>query len=227
MCCASSAAKKATYIMEISHVSYAAPLLSLALLWTVAVVTPGPNFFNIAQLAASQSKRHGVVAALGVATGTVLWGLAGGLGIKSLFSAAPTLYLSFKIAGGCYLIYLGLKQFKRKPPVAAGDSRLLDGAGRTLWSVYGQGFLGNMTNPKSALFVATIFATAMPATVPPTLLALAVSTMATLSFSWYCSVALVFSSRRMARVYDRSRQWLDRFAGSCYLLFGAHLVASR
>jgi hypothetical protein len=31
----------------------------------------------------------------------------------------------------------------------------------------------------------------------------------------------------MARVYDRSRTWLDRFAGSCYLLFGAHLVASR
>ena len=115
--------------METSHLSYAAPLLSLALLWTVAVVTPGPNFFNIAQLAASQSKRHGVVAALGVATGTVLWGLAGGLGIKSLFSAAPTLYLSFKIAGGCYLIYLGLKQFRRKPPVVAGKSGSIDGAG--------------------------------------------------------------------------------------------------
>ncbi|MVV46716.1 lysine transporter LysE [Pseudomonas sp. PB120] len=214
--------------MDISHLSYAAPLLSLALLWTVAVVTPGPNFFNVAQLAANHSKRHGVVASLGVATGTVLWGLAGGLGIKSLFSAAPTLYLSFKIAGGCYLIYLGLKQFKRKPPLVADVSGAVGEEGRrTLLSVYGQGFLGNMTNPKAALFVATIFATAMPATVPPTLLALAVLTMATLSFSWYCSVALIFSSRRMARVYSRSRQWLDRFAGSCYLLFGAHLVTNR
>ena len=213
--------------METGFLSYAAPLLSLALLWTVAVVTPGPNFFNIAQLAASHSKRHGVVAALGVATGTVLWGLAGGLGIKSFFSAAPTLYLSFKIAGGGYLIYLGLKQFRRTPATVMNEGGAIDGARRTLLSVYGQGFLGNMTNPKSALFVATIFATAMPATVPPMLLALAVLTMATLSFSWYCSVALVFSSRRMARVYDRSRQWLDRFAGSCYLLFGAHLVASR
>ncbi|MCU1761303.1 LysE family transporter [Pseudomonas sp. 14P_8.1_Bac3] len=213
--------------MEMFHLSYAAPLLSLALLWTVAVITPGPNFFNVAQLAASQSKRHGVVASLGVATGTVLWGLAGGLGIKSLFSAAPTLYLVFKVAGGCYLIYLGLKQFRRKPPIVADDNGSMGGVGRTLLSVYGQGFLGNMTNPKAALFVATIFATAMPATVPPMLLALAVLTMSTLSFSWYCSVALLFSSRRMARVYDRSRKWLDRFAGSCYLLFGAHLVANR
>lgn len=213
--------------MDITQLSYAAPLLSLALLWTVAVVTPGPNFFNTAQLAASCSRKHGVVAALGVATGTVLWGLAGGLGIKSLFSAAPTLYLTFKIAGGCYLIYLGLKQFKRKPAALSGAHDPLNGAGRTLLSAYGRGFVGNMTNPKAAMFVATIFATAMPASPPPMLLALAVLTMASLSFSWYCSVALLFASRRVAGVYERSRKWLDRFAGSCYLLFGAHLVANR
>jgi threonine/homoserine/homoserine lactone efflux protein len=220
-------AKKAPRIMENTSLGYAAPLLSLALLWTVAVVTPGPNFFNIAQLAASRTRRHGVVAALGVATGTVLWGLAGGLGIKSLFSAAPTLYLGFKIAGGCYLIYLGLKQFKRKPSASPGDAGALNETGHTLLSAYTQGFLGNMTNPKSALFVATIFATAMPASPPPMLLALAVLTMASLSFSWYCSVALLFASQRVAVVYERSRTWLDRFAGSCYLLFGAHLVANR
>jgi len=203
---------------------YLAPLLSLALLWTVAVVTPGPNFFNIAQLAVSRSRRHGVVAALGVASGTVLWGLAGGLGIQSLFSAAPALYLSFKIAGGCYLIYLGLKQFRRKTPLTQGAPGASE---QTLLGAYGRGFLGNMTNPKSALFVATIFATAMPAHVPPMLLALAVLTMATLSFSWYCSVALFFASRRIAGIYERSRKWLDRLAGGCYLLFGAHLVANR
>lgn len=210
--------------MDFSAAGYLAPLLSLALLWTVAVVTPGPNFFNIAQLAASQSRRHGVVAALGVATGTVLWGLAGGLGIKTLFSVAPTLYLGFKIAGGCYLIYLGLKQFKRKAAIAPGEPAATH---QTCLSVYVRGLLGNMTNPKSALFVTTIFATAMPAHVSPLLLALAVLTMATLSFSWYCCVALFFASRRVAGVYERSRQWLDRLAGGCYLLFGAHLVANR
>jgi threonine/homoserine/homoserine lactone efflux protein len=210
--------------MELSLSSYLAPLLSLALLWTVAVVTPGPNFFNIAQLAVSRSRRHGVVAALGVASGTVLWGLAGGLGIQSLFSAAPTLYLSFKIAGGCYLIYLGLKQFRRKAPIVRARSIPRS---RRCSALTGSGFLGNMTNPKSALFVATIFATAMPAHIPPLLLALAVMTMATLSFSWYCCVALFFASRRIAGVYERSRQWLDRFAGGCYLLFGVHLVANR
>ena len=42
--------------MDLSPLSYLAPLLSLAVLWTVAVVTPGPNFFNIAQLASCDSR---------------------------------------------------------------------------------------------------------------------------------------------------------------------------
>lgn len=212
--------------MEFFNPAYVAPLVSLALLWTVAVVTPGPNFFNTAQLAASCSRRHGVVASAGVATGTVMWGLAGGLGIKSLFTAAPMLYLAFKIIGGCYLIYLGLKLFKRSAP-AMGQSVLPDQPRRSLFSAWRLGLLGNLSNPKAALFVATIFASTMPPSPSPMLLTLAVITMATLSFSWYSCVALVFSSERMANFYSRSRKWLDRFAGSCYMLFGAHLVANR
>lgn len=212
--------------MLFSDLPYVAPLLSLGLLWTVAVVTPGPNFFNTAQLAASCSRRHGVVASAGVATGTVIWGLAGGLGIKSLFTAAPMLYLAFKIIGGCYLIYLGLKLFKRSAPTAS-QTVLPDESTRSLFFAWRFGLLGNLSNPKAALFVATAFASTMPPSPSPTLLALAVITMATLSFSWYTSVALVFSSERMANLYSRSRKWLDRFAGGCYLLFGAHLVANR
>ncbi|MGC6372538.1 LysE family transporter [Pseudomonas sp. K2I15] len=212
--------------MELFNPAYAAPLASLALLWTVAVVTPGPNFFNTAQLAASCSRRHGVVAASGVATGTVMWGLAGGLGIKSLFTAAPMLYLAFKIIGGCYLIYLGLKLFRRSAPAMA-QNLLPDEPKRSLFSAWRLGLLGNLSNPKAALFVATIFASTMPPSPSPMLLTLAVITMATLSFSWYSCVALVFSSERMAAVYSRSRKWLDRFAGGCYVLFGATLVANR
>lgn len=213
-------------VMELLNPAYVAPLVSLALLWTVAVVTPGPNFFNAARLAASCSRRHGVAASAGVATGTILWGLAGGLGIKSLFTAAPMLYLAFKIIGGCYLIYLGVKLFKRSAP-AMSQSLLPDEPRRSLFSAWRLGLLGNLSNPKAVLFVATIFASTMPPSPPPGLLALAVITMATLSFSWYSCVALVFSSQHMASLYSRSRKWLDRFAGGCYMLFGAHLVANR
>ncbi len=206
--------------------SYFAPLLSVALLWAVAVVTPGPNFFTTARIAAVHSRRHGLVAALGVACGTVVWGLAGGLGIKSLFSAAPALYLGFKLAGGAYLIYLGIRLLKRKAPADDGESLVEVARQRSAFSAFRLGLLGNLTNPKTALFVATLFATAMPASPSAPLLAMAIGLMVTLSLSWYCCVVLVFASERMAGVYRRFRRALDRFAGCCYLLFGARMVAS-
>lgn len=203
-----------------------APLLSVALLWTVAVVTPGPNFFTTARIAAVHSRRHGIIAALGVACGTLVWGLAGGLGIKSLFSAAPTLYLGFKLAGGAYLIYLGIKLLKRKAPLGGGESLADVDRQRSACSAFRLGLLGNLTNPKTALFVATLFATAMPASPSAPLLGMAIALMVALSFSWYCCVVLVFASERMAGVYRRFRQALDRFAGCCYLLFGARMLAT-
>lgn len=206
--------------------SYVAPLLSVALLWAVAVVTPGPNFFTTARIAAVHSRRHGLVAALGVACGTVVWGLAGGLGIKSLFSAAPALYLGFKLAGGAYLIYLGIRLLKRKAPADDGESLLKVARQLSAFSAFRLGLLGNLTNPKTALFVATLFATAMPASPSAPLLAMAIGLMVTLSLSWYCCVVLVFASERMAGVYRRFRRALDRFAGCCYLLFGARMMAA-
>ncbi len=203
-----------------------APLLSVALLWAVAVVTPGPNFFTTARIAAVQSRRHGFIAALGVACGTVVWGLAGGLGVKTLFSAAPALYLGFKLAGGAYLIHLGLKLLKRKAPADGGESLAEVARQRSALSVFRLGLLGNLTNPKTALFVATLFATAMPASPSALLLGMAIALMVTLSFSWYCCVVLVFASERMVGVYRRFRRALDRFAGCCYLLFGARMVAT-
>lgn len=126
--------------MENQHLLYAGPLISLALLWVVTVVTPGQNFFITAQLAASNSRKHGLVCALGVAT---------------------------------------------------------------------------------------IFAATMPSSPPAPLLATAVAIMTSLSVCWYSSVALVFASSPMSAFYSRCRKGLDRFAGTCYLLFGAHLLANR
>lgn len=206
--------------------SYVAPLLSVALLWAVAVVTPGPNFFTTARIAAVHSRRHGLIAALGVASGTVIWGLAGGLGIKSLFSAAPPLYLLLKLAGGAYLIYLGIRLLKRKASADDGESLVKVARQRSAFSAFRLGLLGNLTNPKTALFVATLFATAMPVSPSAPLLAMAIGLMVTLSLSWYCCVVLVFASERMAGVYRRFRRALDRVAGCCYLLFGARMMAA-
>jgi len=84
-------------------------LLSVAIIWGVAVITPGPNFFITVKTAIGQTRRSALFVALGTSTGTILWGLSGFFGIALLFKTAPWIYLSLKLLGGTYLIYLGLK----------------------------------------------------------------------------------------------------------------------
>lgn len=184
-------------------------MISLALLWLVAVVTPGPNFFAVAQTAAWHSWRRGVVTASGVASGTVVWALAGGLGVRSLFVVAPFLYMALKVAGGCYLIYLGARLLWRSRSAVEGQGSVV-AARPTVLSAYRLGLLSNLTNPKTALFVASIFAAVIPSAPSPGLLIGAAVTMA-----------------GAAAVYARCRRWLDAFAGACYLFFGLRLVMVR
>ena len=91
--------------MQPSVFDVATVLLSVAGLWTVAVVTPGPNFFLTVQTAVGGSRRAALWSVLGTSCGTVVWGLSGFFGLALLFQAAPWLYGSLKLLGGAYLVY--------------------------------------------------------------------------------------------------------------------------
>ena len=84
-------------------------LLSVATIWAVACITPGPNTLLVMRYALTAPRRVAIAAATGTVTGTFLWGLAGWLGINALFQAAPFAYQAPKIVGGLYLVWLGAK----------------------------------------------------------------------------------------------------------------------
>jgi RhtB (resistance to homoserine/threonine) family protein len=205
--------------------SIALSLVSVAALWTLAVATPGPNFFVVARIAAGQSRAAGLRAAMGIGVGTAIWGAAGFFGVHALFAAAPWLYAGLKLLGGAYLIFLGARLLWRSRLSAEKDRARADHA-RAGLSAFQLGLVTNLANPKSALFVASVFAAAMPTHPPLTLGLAAIALMVALSLSWYALVACLFTTHRIAAAYERGRRWIDRIAGAMFVLFGARLMAS-
>ena len=65
---------------------------AVAAMWTVAVVTPGPNFLAAARISTLRDRRAGLAAVGGIGLGTMLWGFAGAFGVHLMFSLAPWLY---------------------------------------------------------------------------------------------------------------------------------------
>ena len=126
-------------------------LFALTLLATIAAqLAPGPNFLAVVAAALGQGRMHGIAVAAGVASGVFFWVVLVAFGLGSVLELAPSALLALKIAGGAYLLYLGLRGLKAG---IRGEAVNLtaDETQRSLVSNWRVGVLVVVTNPKAAL----------------------------------------------------------------------------
>jgi threonine/homoserine/homoserine lactone efflux protein len=102
----------------------------------------------VAARSTSEGRRAGILSAFAIATGTLVHIASVALGLTALLAAVPVAYEILRMAGAVYLMYLGIRMILRKgavdgssPPPPASS-----------WSVFRQGVLTNVLNPKVALF---------------------------------------------------------------------------
>jgi threonine efflux protein len=194
-------------------------LLAIAFLHWVALVMPGPNTFVVSNLAASGSRQAAVCAAIGIAAVAGIWSTLAALGINVVLNAHQTLRTLVQIAGGCYLLYLGMR-FWRSRAVSSAVSQLR----LSPFAAFRIGFITNLTNPKSAFFFSSVFATALPGNPSPTLVTLAIALAIANALVWHMILALAFSHHRVQVAYSRSRRAIGRIAGVVVGAFGLHVL---
>jgi threonine/homoserine/homoserine lactone efflux protein len=191
---------------------------------TVGVVSPGPSFVLVARTAISSTRTDGVAAAIGMGAGGVVFAVAALLGLQGLLLAVPSVYLVLKILGGLYLAYLGIRIWlsaKQPLPVVG----LPTGRTTKLKSLV-LGFTTQVSNPKTAIVYASVFAAFMPATQSLAFDLALVTLVFTIETSWYAVVALALSSERPRIAYLRHKAWVDRIAGGVMVALGVKLASS-
>lgn len=202
--------------------------LSVAAIWAIACITPGPNTLLVIRYCLTTPRKVAITAASGTVTGTFLWGLAGWLGINVLFQAAPFAYLALKIAGGLYLVWLGVKVFLdlRKK----GSMRAEIASTRVeipLKVAYRMGLATNLANPKSALFVASLFAATMPAGTPFYLGLAAIAEMMAISTLYYTCLISLITHPAVAAGYLKAKRKIDVGVATVFIGFGTKLLLSQ
>ena len=200
-------------------------LLGILAALTVGVVSPGPSFVMIARTAVSASRTEGVAAALGMGVGGVVFAVAALLGLQGLLLAVPSLYLALKVIGGLYLAYLGVRIWAsaRQPlAIAQGEFHAVTTVARS----FTLGFTTQVSNPKTAIVYASVFAAFLPAS-STLAFNLAVGVLVLIiEAGWYALVALALSSERPRSAYLRYKAWVDRAAGGVMVALGLKLVTS-
>ncbi|CAJ0791462.1 Leucine efflux protein [Ralstonia condita] len=208
------------------------PLFMLAVF--LLNVTPGPDTAYIVGRSVSQGRAAGLLSALGVSAGCCVHVLAVAFGLTALLAASTVAFTVIKVVGAAYLIYLGGRMLLAPPgrddAVDEADTATQSAAARRprpVRSLFVQGFLTNVLNPKVVLFFLSFF----PQFVDPhashkaaAFLALGAVFIA-MSTVWNSMVAWVAASvtRRVAGKPGIKR-WLDRVVGTAFIGLGARLA---
>lgn len=200
-------------------------LALLSILGTLAIgaMSPGPSFVVVVRAAAASSRRDGLAAALGMGCGGLIFAGLALAGLQALLLQVEWLYLVLKLAGGAYLVYLGISIWRgAAAPLATSIGAPADAAGWRRTFVIGFGT--QISNPKTAIWYASVFAAFLPAQIPAWMFWALPPLVFALEAGWYTIVALAFSASRPRALYLSAKLWIDRFAGGVVGLLGGRLI---
>ncbi len=189
----------------------------------VGVVSPGPSFVLVARTAIAASRRDGLAAAAGMGLGGVAFGSLALLGVATLLLHAGWLYVGLKLAGGLYLVYLGIMIWHGASgtvSVAAAEHVEGRNVARSFWI----GLATQVSNPKTAVVYASVFAALMPPDPPLWFVLVLPPLLFVIEAGWYTAVALAFSAGGPRAAYLRAKTWIDRLAGAVMAGLGLRLL---
>lgn len=201
-------------------------LLGIGAALCIGAASPGPSFVMVARTAASGGRANGLAAALGMGLGALLFAAASLLGLNAVFLAIPALYIALKVLGGLYLAYLGM-QIWRGAQQALDVSKEANAAGARRQKNYlWLGLATQVSNPKTAIVYASVFAAFLPSSPSIQYQLLVVALVFFVEAGWYAIVATALSSEAPRSSYLRFKKWIDRLAGGIMGALGLKLAAS-
>jgi threonine/homoserine/homoserine lactone efflux protein len=208
--------------------SYLWPLAGLALANLLGIISPGPAFLMVSRAAAGRSLAVGIGLGAGVAIAATIWAAAACFGIALLMTQFTSVYGIIQLAGGAYLIWLGISAWRHSrtaqaaAPAAPQQMIVRDGVGRAVLV----GAWLSLGNPKIIIFFSSIFVALLPHDAPLWLRLAAVAIVGMQEITWYTIVAFVFSRPRVQAAYAHARKWIERALGTVLIGLGTRIIVA-
>jgi threonine/homoserine/homoserine lactone efflux protein len=200
------------------------PFVAASVLLTLA---PGPDNLLVLALGMARGRRQGVAFGLGCAAGCLNHTALAALGVGALIVASDLAFGALRVAGGLYLIWLGVQAIRHAAPA---DAQRLSIPADSCARLFRRGLLASAINPKVVLFFLAFLPQFVQAERGD-----AAWQIVQLGVVFTLQVAAVFGligafagalGERLAR-RPAVAMWLDRLAGGLFLLLGLRLLSGR
>lgn len=189
--------------------------------------SPGPDNLMVLGMGMSKGRSRGMAFGLGCAIGCLSHTVLAVIGVSALIAASPVAFSALKIAGGLYLIWMGIQALRSR---GGAKVAAINGGEDTLTRLFLKGMLANAINPKVVLFFLSFlpqFVISSHGHVP--------WQMAALGVTFTLQAALLFgllgyfsgSIGQWLNAKPRASMLLDRLAGLVFVALGLRLIFSR
>jgi threonine/homoserine/homoserine lactone efflux protein len=189
----------------------------------IVIFAPGPDNILAISRGLSQGRIAAALSSAGAGLGIMVHTMAATLGLTLIIQASPVAFWVVKLAGGAYLLWLGVRALASHNLISFKPA-----AKQPLAKVFGVGLFSNVLNPKPGLFVLAFipqFVDAGRGSVPAQMLVYG-ATFAVLTAVIF-SLLGAFSSRLSGWLARRPRAtiWLNRSAGATFIASGISILA--
>jgi threonine/homoserine/homoserine lactone efflux protein len=207
-----------------------ASLAAFAGLCLILSITPGPDTFLVLRIALKRPSA-GIAAAAGSAMGAIAWAALVGVGLAAILEQSAEVFRWLKIAGGLYLLYLGISSFLKTRKAAKEG---VQGGGKegavprhSNLAGLGAGALSTLLNPKVGLF----FLAVVPQFIPPGGDTMATAMMlgaleAVIAFAYLSVVALIAYKAMGWLRRPKVSTGVERVSSGILAALGAGVIAS-
>ena len=180
----------------------------------------GPIGILCIQRTLSGGNVQGLVTGLGAATADAIYGFIAAFGLTFISNFLVEQSLWFRLIGGLFLCYLGIKAFLSKP-----QNQAITVVNHNTLSSYGTTFFLTLTNPMTILFFAGVFAGLgmVSESIQYSSAVLMVMGVFIGSGAWWLILSSATSLLRN-KINERKLAWVNKISGMVILAFGAGAI---
>ncbi|MGX4690158.1 LysE family translocator [Streptomyces sp. JNUCC 63] len=201
-------------------------LLAVVGVLAVLTVVPGPDMAVVTKRAVACGWRDGLRTVGGITAGLLIWGVLTVVGLAAVLAASATAYTVVNLAGAAYLVVLGVQSLlsSRRNP-ADGQPAAASAPTGNPWRT---GLVGNVFNPKIAVFYTGLLPTLAPAGLSPhAWMAVLVLLHAGLTVVWLGSYVALLARARAFFEKPAVRRAMSRVTGVVLIGFGVKVAAAQ
>lgn len=198
--------------------------LAFAAVAALLTITPGVDTMLVLRSTVTGGRRTGLLASTGVVAGLLCWAMTSAVGLTALLAASRLAFDVLRIAGACYLLWLGVRALwtSRRGGQDPAEPAQTRTSGLTAFRT---GLTTNLLNPKVGVFYMSLLPQFVPdgASVFWTSVLFA-AVHAAESLLWLVLIVAAAAAARRTLARPTVKRRLQQLTGAAFIAFGLRLA---